>query len=229
MRDARVILVISRFLQNYLWEHARLSSHVCTLPFFGAGPFPNVARFDRGFVTMINPCELKGVSIFLALAQEFPDVNFAVVPTWGATDTILRQLRQRPNITILKPADNIDEIFDQTRVLLVPSLWPETFGYVVPEAMLRGIPVLASALGGLPEAKLGVDYLLPVQPAQRTNDGFVSPPQDTIPWSRTLGQLLQDPVEYQRCSMQSHAAALKFVAAARYASVETFLAEWSTP
>ena len=47
-----------------------------------------------------------------------------------------------------------------TRILLVPSLWGEAFGLVVVEAMLRGIPVLASNVGGLVEAKLGVDYIL---------------------------------------------------------------------
>ena len=35
---------------------------------------------------------------------------------------------------------------------------------IVVEAMLRGVPVIASNTGGLPEAKLGVPYVLPVTP-----------------------------------------------------------------
>jgi glycosyltransferase involved in cell wall biosynthesis len=34
---------------------------------------------------------------------------------------------------------------------IVPSQWPETFGLVTQEALVRGIPLLASRLGGLPE------------------------------------------------------------------------------
>ena len=90
-----------------------------------------------------------------------------------------------------------------TPVLLVPSLWPETFGYVAPEAMLRGIPVLASNIGGLPEAKLGVDYLLPVTPAGRVDGGYVSPPQDTTPWAAALKELLSNPQAYEGCARRS--------------------------
>ena len=37
-------------------------------------------------------------------------------------------------------------------MLLVPSLWEETWGRVVSEAQFSGIPVLASDSGGLPES-----------------------------------------------------------------------------
>ena len=91
--------------------------------------------------------------------------------------------------------------------------------------MLRGIPVLASDLGGLPEAKLGVDYLLPVTPAQRRGSSYVSPLQDTEPWSAALGELLCNADTYNRCSQKSREAALSFVARAKVSSFETMLTE----
>ena len=76
----------------------------------------------------------------------------------------------------------------------MPSLWVEGFGMAVVDAMLRGIPVLASNYGGLAEAKLGTDYLLPVHPIQRFEDYLdenmlpvpVVPEQDVGPGGKRL-------------------------------------------
>lgn len=54
----------------------------------------------------------------------------------------------------------IREFYAATRVLLVPSVWAETFGRVVLEAMWNGIPVVASHRGGLPEAAGGAAVLV---------------------------------------------------------------------
>ncbi len=223
MRDAPAIFVISKYMQDYIRVHGEMESHVLPMPVYGTGPFPNLARSDAGFVTMINPCELKGVAIFLELACVYPQVEFAAVPTWGADDGVLRDLSEQPNVCLLEPSDHIEDILAKTRVLLVPSLWPETFGYVVPDAMLRGIPVLASDLGGLPEAKLGVDYLLPVKAAERRGGAYLFPHQDTEAWSAALGELLVDENAYDRCSRQSREAALNFVSQANVSSFETML------
>src|SRR5207247_5128520 len=93
--------------------------------------------------------------------------RFAAVPTWGTNAADLAALRERLNVTVLDPVDNIDDLLRRTRVLLVPSLWAEARSRIVVEAMARGIPVLASDIGGIPEAKLGVPYLLPVNPIVR--------------------------------------------------------------
>jgi glycosyltransferase involved in cell wall biosynthesis len=43
------------------------------------------------------------------------------------------------------------DAFDRADVLLLPSLWPEPFGLVGPEAAAHGVPAVAFAVGGVPE------------------------------------------------------------------------------
>jgi glycosyltransferase involved in cell wall biosynthesis len=43
------------------------------------------------------------------------------------------------------------DVLDASDVLVVPSLWPEPFGLVGIEALRRGVPVAAFAVGGIPE------------------------------------------------------------------------------
>jgi glycosyltransferase involved in cell wall biosynthesis len=219
---AQAVIAISRFLKRYVEEHSALAPVVMQPPVYGAGPFPTLGRHDRGFVTMINPCELKGASIFFALADAHPELPFAAVPTWGTTERELAELHARDNVSVLQRAEDIDEIFSQTRLLLVPSLWPETFGYVVPEAMLRGIPVLASDVGGLPEATLGVEAPVPVEPATLQGARFVARPQSIEPWSRRLRELLEEPT-YARVAAASRQAALRFVSTASSATFAELL------
>ncbi|MDY6357080.1 MAG: glycosyltransferase [Catonella sp.] len=45
----------------------------------------------------------------------------------------------------------LPSIMDQTDVLIVPSIWPETFGYTVLEALSFGVPVIISDMVGAKE------------------------------------------------------------------------------
>ena len=150
---------------------------------------------------MVNPCAVKGIDIFLALAEAMPEVRFAAVPTWGANAGDLERLGRHANITLLAPADNIDDVLRRARVLLVPSVWAEARSRIVVEAMLRGIPVVASDVGGIREAKLGVDYLIPVRAIERYRSELDErmvpvaevPRQDIGPWTSALRRLLDEP------------------------------------
>lgn len=59
-----------------------------------------------------------------------------------------------------------DRLLDQSDLLVVPSIWPEPFGLVGPEAGLRGVPAAAFGVGGISEWLVdGVNgYLAPGDP-----------------------------------------------------------------
>lgn len=224
-RRARAVVVISEFVRDYLQEHGAVDARLVHLPVYGEGPFPSLGRFDEGSVTMINPCVEKGLPIFLGLADSHPHLDFAAVPTWGADPATLAALSSRPNVRLIEARDDVGEVLAGTRVLVAPSLWPETFGYVVVEAMLRGIPTLASNMGGMPEAKLGVEYVLPVRPALPAGGGYESPEQDLEPWSAALEELLGSEAVYDLCSRRSREAAHRFLPGSGVGAFEALLQE----
>jgi biotin carboxylase/glycosyltransferase involved in cell wall biosynthesis len=198
IRSARAVVTVSRYSQDYFRTHAGIEAACLRFPVYGTGPYPNLGKFDRGCITLIKATSTKGVDLFLDLAAGFPEEQFATL-RWRASDEALSRMSQFSNVQIWDPCDDIEDILDGTKVLLTPSTLPETFGLIVPEAMLRGIPVIASNLGGLPEAKLGVDYLLPFEAGVSV-------------WRDTLARLLTDRNAYERCSQDSRTAACHFVA-----------------
>ena len=231
VRQASGVLAPSRYIQDYLSRWGGVESEPIWFPVYGEGPFPRYGRFGRGFVTLVNPCDYKGLPIFLKLAVALPEVEFAAVPTWGTTAADRAALEALPNVQILPPADDIDEILARTRILLMPSLWPEVFPLLPGEAMLRGIPVLASDDPGLVESVLGAGVVLPVRPIERYEDRFddrrnpvaVVPEQDARPWEAELRSLLSDRDRYEALSETSRRAALEFVSRLGIGPFEEFL------
>lgn len=225
LQEVSGTISISRFLADYLRDWARVESTVFPYLAMDDGPFRDLGCFGRGAVTMVNPCTLKGLPILLALARRLPGVEFAAVPTWGARDEELRELAVLPNVQILPPSDDVEQILARTRILLVPSLWYEAFGAIALEASLRAIPVVASDVGGLREAKLGVGPLLPVRPIEydeKTHEMIV-PPQDLRPWVEALRGLLSDRAEYERVAGEARDVARAWVRTLRIETVEAAL------
>ncbi|GAB1543625.1 hypothetical protein NUACC21_63000 [Scytonema sp. NUACC21] len=233
--QAAAIVTISRFVSEYIEKWSGFKTFVNHPPHFGKAPFPNYGCFDNGYVLMMNPCSVKGFSIFLALAKLFGDINFAVLPGYGTTSKELDAIKCQPNMTVLQNRANIDDIFCKTRILVMPSLWIEGFGMAAVDAMLRGIPVLASNFGGLVEAKMGVDYLLPVHPIEEFQDELdekllripILPQQDVTPWQAALTSLLTERVLYEKNSQESYHKAFSFVSSLNIDCFEEFLVHLS--
>lgn len=225
------VVAICRHMAGYVREHARCEAAVIHPPVYGSGPFANLACFGQGLVTIINPCAVKGISIFLALADRFPQHSFGALPGWGTTGADREKLEKRPNVVILPNCRDIEQVLSRTRVLLMPSLWYEGFGLSAMEAMLRGIPVISSDTGGLREAKAGTRFIIPVRGIERFEAVFddrgmpkpVVPEPDIEPWARALDALLTDRALYEEESRISRRAALGFVSGLRAGAFEDFL------
>lgn len=211
------IVTMSHYVSEYIQRWGQLATvrlpkilqQHCQAPFLGS--------YDNPFIMFINASKIKGLPIVVQLARQFPASRFAAVQGWATTSHDISELSRHDNITVLQPKENVDEIYSQARLLLVPSLWGEAFGMVAFEAMVRGIPVLASDIGGLREAKLNVDYLLPVTPIsgygkildERLLPEPAIPDQNMEPWCKALGRLLQDREHYDQLSRESRSVALK--------------------
>jgi len=234
--QAAAIVTISQFVADYIQKWTGFKSFIHHPPHYGSGPFPQYDCVDNGYVLIMNACAVKGISIFLALAREMPDIQFAALPGWGTTGADRTALTALPNVILLANRNDLDDILYWTRVLLMPSLWIEGFGMAVVDAMLRGIPVMASNYGGLIEAKLGTDYLMPVHPIERFEDQLdenmlptaVMPDQDIDPWHEALSCLLSDRTLHERQSAAARQAALRFVAGLGIEPFENFLSRLST-
>ncbi|HEY3741371.1 MAG TPA: thioesterase domain-containing protein [Bryobacteraceae bacterium] len=234
LRQADGVVGVSESVAHYARLWAGLDAVHVPISLLDPGiEFPNHGDFNNEFVVMVNPCAVKGVDIFVGLAEALPDVKFAAVPTWGTSEEDWAKLHRLKNLTILQPVDHIDLLLQRTRVMLVPSTWAEARSRIVLEAMAHGVPVMASKIGGLPEAKMGVPYLLPIHPITRYRTQMDAnmvpvadvPPQDLGPWIEALRRLTSDPAHHAEISRASRAAALAYASNLTCERFEQRLAE----
>src|SRR5262249_47427659 len=94
----------------------------------------------------------------------------------------------------------LDTIYAQTDLLVVPSIWPEPFGRIGPEAGLRGIPVAAFNVGGIK------DWLIDGV------NGFLAPanPPTAVGLANAVVKCLHDPDIYPKLRTEAVAIASEF-------------------
>ena len=221
VQSAAGVIAIGNHMAGYILEHTGRGAEVIHPPIYGDPPFARYRNFGIGYIAMVNPSAVKGAPVLLALAGRFPDEPFAVLPGWGTTADDLQEIGKRPNISVLANCRKIEQVLEKTRVLLMPSLWYEGFGLIVMEAMLRGIPVIASDSGGLVEAKMGTGFVVPAGGIERYEPVFderglprpVLRETDIEPWDAALRALLTDKELYESEAEASHQSAISFVGA----------------
>ena len=233
LRRVAGVVAVSEYVKRYIEQYGGMEAVALPISLHGKGPFERLGRFDSGFVTMVNPCALKGISIFLELARRLPAWDFAAVPMWGTNEEDLKELEALGNVRLLPPVERIDRLLARTRVLLAPSLCNDAKPRIVFEAMSRGVPVLASDVGGVREAMLGMDYVLPVRPVERYEARIdsqmvpraVIPEQDVTPWAEALRVLLSDRDRYESLSGAAHERAARSLEELSIEPFERYLEE----
>ena len=90
----------------------------------------------------------------------------------------------------------MERLYRQCAVVAFPSMWPEPFGRIGPEAFVYGKPVVAYAAGGIP------DWL------DDGETGFLVAPGDVVQLGGRLHQLLASPELCQMMGVKAQARAL---------------------
>lgn len=153
-----------------------------------------VKSIDKKYITMINPTENKGGDILFEVIKNMPNEKFLVVMGWKKIDSKFMKFK---NIKIIDRQYDMRKVYSQTKILLVPSQWEEAFARVVPEAMISGIPVIASKVGGLIESVGNAGILI---------DDFVNPKA----WILEIQKLLNNSKHFENISSLGLVQSRKF-------------------
>jgi glycosyltransferase involved in cell wall biosynthesis len=149
---------------------------------------PELFRVDRAgdAVIMVNPTLMKGIEIFFRLAEARPQLRFIAVESWDVDDAwrliLSNRARACGNVELWPTTTDMRTAYRAARLVLMPSVHEETYGRVVAEAQLSGIPALTSDRGELPAVVGGGGLTVPV-------DAGIEP------WLTALDRVL-DPAAY---------------------------------
>ncbi len=134
----------------------------------------------------------KGIQVLLDAASLLRERGFApqiLIAGQGPCLEEYRRItleRQLQNVEFLGERSDIPELLSNARALIVPSLWPEAFGFVAAEAQAAGRPVIASRVGGLPEVIVDGET------------GMLVSPNDATDLADAMQHLMADPAEAAR-------------------------------
>ena len=149
----------------------------------------------------------KGVHLFLDAIKDiykiFDDWNFKIIgsPKLGINrfDNFAVKIKEdfqnlgnrAQMLGYINPND-LNKIMTKSSIIVIPSLWQEPFGLVAAEVMSKGIAIIASNVGGLPEI-IG-------------NNGILINKINSKKISKKLKALIRDEEllnKYQKCSWEN--------------------------
>ncbi|MBI3016360.1 MAG: glycosyltransferase family 4 protein [Candidatus Tectomicrobia bacterium] len=204
------IITLSEYMRRYLAERKGVDARKIVVIPSGVDPAAfvpdgNLSEFRKslglsspgpviGTVSILRG--KKGHRILLEAAarlrQEYPGLKVLVVGDGPGRDNLLREakaLELDRTVSFLGFRQDISQILATFDVFVFPSL-EEALGTAVLEAMAAGKAVVASRVGGIPEAVVD----------QET--GLLVPPADSGALAEAVRKLLQDPDLRQRMGEQ---------------------------
>ncbi len=215
--DIDLVLTPSQFSAEKYREEVGVDSTVAPIPILEGDVVPAAAKRRPTFVTFINPTHDKGVSMVARIAEDLcskrGDIPFMIINARETAANLVRagaaggyDLRRHRQIVYSEGVPRPAEIYALTKVLLVPSVWPEPSGRVTAEGMMCGIPTLVSDRGGVFETSRGAAFCLPLP--GHLQSGTVRPVSsaEARPWVGVIEKLFDDPAEYAAVSARSLAA-----------------------
>jgi glycosyltransferase involved in cell wall biosynthesis len=164
LRRYKAVITNSLHMQGELARHGLESTCVYLPVANGLPPAQTQTSTDARLLFLGRMDFHKGGEVFIEALREVCAALKKPVHVTFAGDGPERERWQRRATQLQVETENLkiefigwqderkrDSLFNNCDLLVVPSLWPEPFGLVGPEAGLRGVPVAAFAVGGIKE------------------------------------------------------------------------------
>lgn len=207
-RNVEVLQVDSRDMKKRLVTAGYDPDHIAVLPTAvripaglpagGPGPRPGPRVLFAGRLTpqkglryLLEAVRMSRVPYRLIVAGDGPDAAGSRALAGGLG------LADRVDFVGWRSPEQIDDLYAACALVVVPSVWPEPFGMVGPEAMGHAKPVVAFAVGGIP------DWL------EDGVTGFLVPPRDVRALAGRIDRLLEDGDLAHRMGEAGRAKALR--------------------
>ncbi|WP_138733972.1 glycosyltransferase [Modestobacter excelsi] len=139
----------------------------------------------------------KGFDVLVRAVAALPDVHLVLVgdgPERQALDELVADLGVRDRVMMTGWSAEVSALMGSFDVLAVPSRW-EGLPLVVLEAMLAGVPVVATPVGGIPDA------------VRHERTGLLVPVDDPAALTTALERLSADPAHRGRLATEAAAEA----------------------
>jgi glycosyltransferase involved in cell wall biosynthesis len=225
-RRYKKVFCISDFVQDCLkldgtWSNLVRCTHFINTERFKPNPVTRAemrAQFgaDQRFVVLFvgQLIRWKGVDVALRALAELPQpIDFWIVGDGEERhrlENLSNELSLGSRVRFWGSQNNVEPYMQSADCLVCPSLWGEATGLVNLEALACGLPVVASAIGGIPEF------------VENNETGLLFVPGDHVMLSEQIRRLYMDTDLYQRLSK-----AARREAAAQF-SIERRLPEYVT-
>lgn len=101
---------------------------------------------DKGIIDVIKAVE--------EVKDNIPSIHLSIVGKGedrSSFEAYVQSAGLENHVSFLGSRDDVPHLLGESDVAVVPSRWGEAFGFTVIEAMAAGLPVVASAVGGIPE------------------------------------------------------------------------------
>ncbi|MGC9083177.1 MAG: glycosyltransferase family 4 protein [Anaerolineae bacterium] len=191
LSDARALIAPTEFVRHWYAAHGVPKEKIVVLP-PGLEDSTISPQSPRSTGSVVRFAYIGGLSWqkgIHVLVEAFSGVQ-GEAELWIAGDesfdpAYVSRLKAlaTPNVRFLGRLDRegVWHALAQVDVVVVPSLWYETFSFLISEAFAAGRPVLASRLGALADrVRDGVD-------------GLLLPPGDVHAWRAAMQRLIDEP------------------------------------